>query len=206
MARKQTPRPAGSLGRGLLAVAGLALVGTLRLSAAQIGDAGDARLRRVVQEGVRTDPFLGVFDHVFADVDGGRVWLRGSVEQRQRREAAAVRIARLTGVLEVFNEIEVQSAAPEDVWLRRRLFERLYYGGAIAPGRRPEWPVRILVSEGRVTLAGEVVDGTDLHLVEAMARSLGARFVDTQLLLRPSSTRLAAARCCAAEPAGTSYD
>lgn len=193
MAWKQVSQPAGSSGAGLLAVAGLALAGALRLSAAHVGDASDAPLRRAVEEAVRTDPFLGVFDHVSADVHGGRVWLRGSVEQRQRREAAAVRIARLTGVVEVFNEIEVQSAAPQDVWLRRRLFERLYYGSAIAAGPGAEWPVRILVSEGRVTLAGELANGTDLHQVEEMASSLGARFVDTQLLLRPGSTRLAAA-------------
>ena len=88
-----------------------------------------------------------------ADVDGGRVWLRGSVEWRQRGESVAAQVAALPGIVEVVNEIEVQSSAPEDVRLRRLLFERIYYGGGIPTDPQPRWPVRILVAEGRVTLA-----------------------------------------------------
>ena len=194
MKTKQTKQPAGSFGKGLFVVAGLVLVGSLRVSAGEIGQAGDDHLRRAAEEAVRTNPFLGVFDYVSVDVDGGRVRLRGSVEQRLRREKAAARIAQLPGVLEVRNEIEVQSSAPGDVSLRRRLFETLYYGAGMPSGQRPEWPVRILVSDGRVTLAGEVGSSAEREALEAMALRAGAQFVENQLQAPVTSVRLAAAR------------
>lgn len=145
---KQTEPAAGSF-KTWFGIAGLVLAGSLHVSADEIGQAEDEQLRRAAQESIRTNPYLGVFDQVPVDVDDGRVRLWGSVEQRCRREAAAARVARLAGVLEVRNEIEVQSSSPEDVMLRRRLFERLYYGGAVEGSQRLEWPVRILVSDGR---------------------------------------------------------
>ena len=98
-------------------------------------------------------------------------------------------------MLDVRNEIEVQSSAPGDVSLRRRLFERLYYHGAGIPGgQRPEWPVRILVSDGRVTLAGEVASSAERERLEAMAWGAGAQFVENHLQTQVTSERVAAAR------------
>ena len=189
---KQTKQPAGSFKNSLFAVAGLALAATLNASAGEIGQAGDAALRRAAEAAVRTNPYLGVFDHVLVDVEGGRVRLSGSVEQRHRREAAANRVAQLPGVLEVLNDIEVQSSAPEDVSLRRRLFESVYFGGAIPGSQRPEWAVRILVSNGHVTLAGAVA-GIDHERLQAMAWSAGARSVAIQHA-QDTAAQVAAAR------------
>jgi hypothetical protein len=88
--------------------------------------------------------------------------------------------------------IEVQSSAPADVMLRRRLFERLYYGGAIEASSWPEWPVRILVSDGRVTLAGEPTGDVDRDRLEGTAWNSGARFVEVELQLKVNSMQLAA--------------
>lgn len=169
------------LGRArLVAVVGLAVAGAVRASAADIPRANGDPLRRAAEETVRTSGYLGVFDFVVVDVNDGRVRLRGSVEQRERGKRAADQVAALPGVVEVVDEIRVQSGAPEDVQLRRRLFARLYYGGVIPADPRPEWRVRILVSEGRVTLAGELPEGAELARLEAMAWEAGARFVDLQ--------------------------
>jgi hypothetical protein len=65
----------------------------------------------------------------------------------------------------------VQSSASEDVSLRRRLFELLYYGGAIEGGPRAEWPVRILVSDGRVSLAVAAAGSVEPERLQALARS-----------------------------------
>ena len=159
-------------------VAGLVLAGTLHASADEIGQAGDAALRRAAEAAIRTNPYLGVFDHVLVDVVSGRVRLSGSVEQRDRREAAAARVAQLPGVLDVLNDIEVQPSAPGDVALRQRLFESLYGGGEIVASRSPEWAVRILVSNGHVTLAGAVAS-IDVERLQAMWRA-GARSVAIQ--------------------------
>ena len=101
-------------------------------------------------------------------------------------------MAQLPGVLEVQNEIEVQSSTPEDVALRRRLFETLYFGGALPASQRPEWAVRILVSNGHVTLAGEVAN-LDHERLQAMAWSTGARSVAIQQA-QGTSVQVAAAQ------------
>ncbi|HJS56817.1 MAG TPA: BON domain-containing protein [Vicinamibacteria bacterium] len=188
----KTKHAAASLNGGWRALAGLLLVGTLQASADDIQPSGDDQLRRAAEEAVRSNPFLGVFDHVLVEVNGGQVRLWGSVEQRCRREKAASSVARLSGVLDVQNDIEVQSSAPEDVMLRRRLFERLYYDGGIGGNDRLEWPVRILVSHGRVTLAGEITENAERERLEAIAQSAGARFVETRLQTPITPTQVAA--------------
>lgn len=180
MGTKSTRRRAASGWARLFAVVGLAVAGAVRASAAGIPQADGDPLRRAAKETVRTSVYLGVFDYVVVDVDNGRVWLRGSVELRARSRRVAEQVAALPGVVEVVNDIRVQSGAPEDVRLRRRLFERLYYGGGIPTDPRPEWPVRILVSEGRVTLAGQLPEGAELARLRAIAWEAGALFVDAQ--------------------------
>jgi osmotically-inducible protein OsmY len=192
MRTKQTTRTAGSSRALLLAVMGLALAGAVHASAATIAPADD-QLRRAGEEAVRTSPYLGVFDYVIVDVDGGRAWLRGYVEWRQRGERTAAQVAALPGVVEVVNEIQVQSWAPDDVRLRRRLFERLYYGGGIPSDQQPRWPVRIVVNEGRVILAGELPRGAELARLRAMAWEAGALFVEVHLHDDTAPQRQAAA-------------
>lgn len=193
MSAKQTEPAAGSSRKRMVALAGLALAGALQISAAEVRQTGDDHLRRAAEEAVRTNPFLGVFDHVTVEVEGGRVRLQGSVEQRHRREAAAARVARLSGVLEVRNDIVVQSSSTEDVMLRRRLFERLYYGGAFNGSEQPGWPVRILVSDGRVTFAGAVGSSAVRERLEAIAQSAGARSVENQVRAPARSTQMVTA-------------
>jgi osmotically-inducible protein OsmY len=140
------------------------------------------------------DANLGVFDQVLVEVKGGQVRLSGSVEQRQRGEIAAASVARLSGVLEVRNDIELQASAPEDVMLRRRIFERFYHGGGVRGSERPEWPVRIVVNDGRVILTGELADSASREQLETMASSAGARFVETRLQAPTGSVPIASAR------------
>jgi hypothetical protein len=180
--------------RGLTALAGLMLAGALPAFAGDAERAGDEPIRRAAEAAVQANPYLGVFDHVTVDVRGGYVRLGGSVEQRGRRERAAAGIAQLPGVLGVENAVEVQSSAPEDVMLRRRLFERLYYGGAIEGGGRPEWPVRIVVDGGRVILAGQLTSSAKRERLEAIAWDAGARLVEARLQPQVTPVALSAAR------------
>ena len=177
-----------------LGIAGLVLAGTMQASAGDSQESGDDQLRRAVEEAVRTNPFLGVCDQLLVEVDGGQVRLSGSVENRCRSEKTAAGVARVPGVLEVRNDIEVQSSALEDVMLRRRVFERLYYGGGVVGNDRLEWPIRILVSDGRVTLAGEITPNAERERLEAMAQSAGAGFVETRLQTATTPTQVAASR------------
>ena len=185
MTRKETGHTVGSSGKTLFAVAGLVLAGALHLSAGEIGQPSDDQLRRAAERAVRTNPLLTVFDHVVVDVDGGYVYLRGSVERRHRREAVTAGVARLPGVVGVRTEIEVQSSSPADGSLRRRLFESIYYGGVLAANAEPEWQVRIVVDQERVTLFGDVPRGVARKRLEALARDAGALAVDLQPEDRP---------------------
>ena len=182
MTMKQT---VGSFRKILAAVGGLVLAGAVHVSASPIGQAGDDQIRRAAEQAIRTNPFLTVFDHVVVDVDGGYVQLRGSVERPHRREAAAAGVARLPGVLGVRNEIAVQSSSPADASLRRRLFERIYYSGVLAPDADPEWQVWIVVDQQRVTLFGAVPRGAGEERLEAIARDAGALAVDMRREDRP---------------------
>ena len=114
-------------------VAGLVLAGALHVSAGVTAAAGDHQIREAAEQAIRINPFLTAFDHVVVDMDGGYIRLRGSVERRHRREAVASAVARLAGGRGVRNEIEVQLSSPADEWLRRRLFESIYYGDVLAP-------------------------------------------------------------------------
>jgi hypothetical protein len=74
-------------------------------------------------------------------------------------------------------------------WLRE-----IYYGGGVEPSLRPEWPVRIVVNDGRVTLTGELVDSASREQLETMAWSAGARFVETRLQAPTGSLPMASAQ------------
>jgi osmotically-inducible protein OsmY len=191
MRTNQAGQVAGSFRKSGFGIAGLVLAGALQAYSGEFATS-DTELRRAAEDSLRTNPYLGVFDHVLVDIHNGRVRLQGSVELPHRRQAAAARVAKLPGVIEVWNDIEVQSSAPADVQLRRRLFERLYYGGGIEPSPHPEFPVRILVSDGRVTLAGAVASSADSARLEAMAWDAGAGFVENRLKAQHTSIRLAA--------------
>jgi len=180
------------MAKQVMASLGMGLMLTLSASASETGR--DAALRQAAEEALRSNPYLGVFDYVTVEVDGGYVRLGGFVEQKLRREAAAARIAQLPGVEEISNEITVQSQAASDVKLRRRLYEKIYYGGAMPGGSRPEWPVRIQVSNGCVTLAGQVASSRDRERLEAMAWQAGAQLVENQLHAQAVTIQLAADR------------
>jgi osmotically-inducible protein OsmY len=178
MTTKQTTKTFGSIWKAWLVVAVLVLAGAPHISAGVIGETCDDQIRRAAEQAIRINPFLTVFDHVVVDVNGGHVRVLGSVERRHRREAVAAGVARLPGVLDVRNEIDVQSQSPADQSLRRRLFESIYYGHVLAPNHTPCWQVQIVVDRERVTLFGDVPRGAEQERIAAIARNLGARAID----------------------------
>ena len=180
MTRNGTKQAFGSLGKSLAGVAGLVLAGGLARLRGRDRGGGRRPDRKAAEQAIRINPFLTAFDHVVVDVDGGYIRLHGSVERRHRREAVATAVARLAGVLGVRNEIELQSSSPADEWLRRRLFESIYYGGVLASHDEPWWQVKIVVDQQRVTLFGDVPRGAGQARIEAIARNLGALAIDVR--------------------------
>lgn len=151
---------------------------------APAAELSDGRLHTVAQRVIAAHPYLTVFDEVQVTVDSGVVVLRGSVERPHRRERVAASLARLEGVRGVRSELTVQSQTASDDQIRRRLYERLYFGGLV-PSCATGWPVHIVVNEARVTLVASAQSGLPRDL-ERAALSAGAVMVEIR---QPASPR-----------------
>jgi hyperosmotically inducible protein len=114
-----------------------------------------------------------VFDNVSASVDDGIVTLTGRVTMPYKRDDIARRAARVEGVKEVQNQIEVLPVSSFDDTLRFRIARAIYGNPAFwhyANMANP--PIHIVVEHGRVTLTGVV----NSNVERALARSLATGF------------------------------
>jgi len=146
---------------------------------APAAELSDGRLHAVAQRVIAAHPYLTVFDEVQVTVDSGVVVLRGSVERPHRRERVAASLARLEGVRGVRNDLTVQSQTASDDQIRRRLYERLYFGGVV-PACATGWPVHIVVNEARVTLVASAPQPDLPRELERAALSAGAVMVEVR--------------------------
>lgn len=136
-------------------------------------DSGNLQLFRSVSRQVLQYPHFTVFDNVQAHVDQGVVTLTGKVTMPYKRSDIEKRVARLAGVAQVNNRIEVLPVSQFDDELRLRIARAIYgnsnffrYGSMVNP------PIHIIVDRGHVTLEGVVNSEVD----KAVARSLAAGF------------------------------
>ncbi|HXE81052.1 MAG TPA: BON domain-containing protein, partial [Vicinamibacterales bacterium] len=86
-------------------------------------------LRDVASEVRRYSRFT-VFDDVNAAVDNGVVTLTGKVTMPFKKDEIASRVARVRGVREVRNELEVLPVSPFDEELRYRIARAIYSNSA----------------------------------------------------------------------------
>ncbi len=114
-----------------------------------------------------------VFDDVAASVDEGVVTLHGRVTMPYKKNDLARQVARVDGVKEVQNEIEVLPVSTFDDQLRYRIARAIYgnptfwhYAAMANP------PIHIVVERGHVTLTGVV----NSNVERALARSLATGF------------------------------
>jgi osmotically-inducible protein OsmY len=123
----------------------------------------------------------GVFDSVGLMVEDGVVTLNGSVRDPDRRSDLEKRVAGLSGVREVKNQIGVQSASLYDEQLRQQLAWAIYGDLLQRFASSPNPPVRILVDRGRVTLTGYVSSRVEQAMLGHLARSFMAFGVDNRV-------------------------
>lgn len=114
-----------------------------------------------------------IFDNVEVDVNDGKVTLTGDVTMPHKREDIERRVAKVDGVREVRNQINVLPASLSDDQLRFRIARAIYgnpqfWNYAIGPNP----PIHIIVDRGHVTLTGVVYNNTD----RVIARSLAYQF------------------------------
>jgi hyperosmotically inducible periplasmic protein len=136
-------------------------------------DQGNLQIFRNVSRQVLQYPHFTVFDNVQAQVDRGVVTLTGKVTMPYKSTDIEKRVAKLPGVTQVRNQIEVLPVSQFDDELRLGIARAIYgnsnffgYGSMVNP------PIHIIVDHGHVTLEGVVNSNVD----KAMARSLASGF------------------------------
>jgi osmotically-inducible protein OsmY len=137
----------------------------------------DADIVKDVRHEVLAYPYYTVFDAIGFEVRRGVVTLVGSVQQPWRKREIDDRVARIAGVREVRNGVEVQPVSPFDDALRLQLYRRIYGGPDAILATRVSFvnpPVRIVVDSGRVTLVGFVPTALDQTLLGMAARQTPA--------------------------------
>jgi hyperosmotically inducible protein len=156
--------------RRSLALAAISLVAA-GSAVAQVPQRPDAELARDAERAILRQTSLTVFDNVEYGVQDGVVLLRGSVQMPYRRTSLEKRVAAVPGVRAVVNEIRVQPVSIFDDDIRRRLVRAIYGDWRFVQyAHRADPPIRIVVENGRVTLAGVVVSRVEQVLLGHIAR------------------------------------
>ena len=142
----------------------------------------DQRVADAIANSVRSYSRFSIFDHVGGRVDDGVVVLTGKVTMPYKRDDIARRVAALTGVREVQNQIEVLPVSIYDDGLRARVSRAIYgnpsfwrYGAMANP------PIHIIVENGRVTLTGVVNSNVERMLARSLATGRGELSVANEL-------------------------
>jgi hyperosmotically inducible periplasmic protein len=125
--------------------------------------------RDVSKEVLRYSRFT-IFDSVHADVDEGVVTLTGKVTMPFKSNDIAKRVARVNGVREVNNRIEVLPVSIHDDELRYRIARAIYGNSSFwnyAAMANP--PIHVIVERGHVTLEGVVNSNVERMLARSLA-------------------------------------
>ena len=151
-------------------------------------------------------PTYGVFDFMAFNVDRGTVTLMGYSYDGGLQSHAARAVKRVPGVDSVDNKIEQLPASPNDDRIRWATFYKIYGddflsryspGGAMSarhellrarrfPGFQPfgNYPIHIIVKNGRTTLMGMVDSQADKVVAEMRAREVTGVFsVESELVV-----------------------
>ncbi len=159
-----------------------AAIVTLAVSTPAWAQRSNMETFRDVQQQVLRYPHFTVFDSIHANVNDGVVTLTGKVTMPYKRDDIAKRVARVSGIDNVVNEIEVLPVSGFDDDLRVGIARAIYgnanfwrYGSMVNP------PIHIVVERGRVTLEGVVNSEVDRMLARSIASSFQAFSVTNNL-------------------------
>jgi osmotically-inducible protein OsmY len=184
------------------------LLAALAIAAATPGAQTVAEKERAfnIERSLQRLPYYGVFDFLAFGVEKGVVTLQGYAYQGNLKSDAARAVKRLSGVDEVANQITVLPASPNDDRIRWATFYNIYTndflsryspGGAMGarydarqlarfPGMQPSgnYPIHIIVQNGRTMLLGIVDNESDKTVVGFKAREINGVFaVENELVV-----------------------
>jgi hyperosmotically inducible protein len=167
-------------------VAAVALLAVPAFAVTESAPAANPNIQRDVRQAIDSLAYYGVFDDLdFTVDDAGAVTLTGQVMQYYVRNSAVSAVKAVAGVTRVNDKIEVLPLSPFDNGIRIRAYNAIFGYPALsryAINARP--PIRILVKNGNVTLAGVVNNELDRQLAFNRIRALpGALSVTNELRL-----------------------
>jgi hyperosmotically inducible periplasmic protein len=149
---------------------------------AYAGAREDLQIFRDVSNQVLRYSRFTIFDSVHAAVDEGVVTLTGKVTMPFKSNDIEKRVARVDGVREVQNRIEVLPVSIHDDELRRQIARSIYGNSSFwnyAAMANP--PIHVIVERGRVTLEGVVNSNVERMLARSLASHHGAFSVTNNL-------------------------
>jgi hyperosmotically inducible protein len=165
-----------------LMLGALALAVLVTPASAQAQERKNLQILNDVGHQVRQYTRFTIFDDVSASIENGVVTLNGKVTAPFKKDDIGARVARVSGVQSVRNEIGVLPVSPFDDDLRYRI-ARAIYGNSnfwqYASMANP--PIHIIVERGRVTLTGVVNSNVERMLARSLATTFGAFSVRNEL-------------------------
>lgn len=149
-----------------------------------LGKKSDAELQKEVQDELRWDTRLHT-SAIGVGVKDGVVTLTGTVETWAKRQAASDAAHRVSGVLDLANDLEVRAAGAvgrTDADIAGAVRSALVWDAFV-----PDQHIRSTVTKGVVTLEGEVEYGTEREDAERAIRNLlGVKAVVNRITVRAS--------------------
>lgn len=167
-----------------IAVLGFSFVNVHAQDAAADETVDTARLQKQVYKEILKMPYYGLFDSIGFEIDGDTVILTGKVYNGINQKSAAKRIAKLDGVGNVVNNIEILPPSGFDDRIRVRTAREFANGGSLYRyiiGTNPS--VRIIVDRGHLTLEGFVSNEGDARLANILAQGVPGVFSVTNNLI-----------------------
>jgi hyperosmotically inducible protein len=152
-------------------------------TASQSNSPAYAQLAKQVRKRLVTLPYYGVFDNLAYSIDGSRVTLYGQVVRPSTRSDAERSVARIAGVTQVVNNIQVLPLSGFDDSVRINTYRAIQRSGGLYRyfmGANPS--LHIIVNRGHVTLEGVVSSRMDAQLAYMAARSVPGAFSVTNNL------------------------
>ncbi len=145
----------------LFLLAGLTMLSVLPSFAAP-NTTDEFKLVEKVRKELVMLPYFSVFDNFSFNYKDGIVTLQGQVTRPTLRSAAERVVARIAGIEQVVNNIEVLPLSPFDDRIRLATYRAIYrQPGLDRLAFMANPPVRIIVKNGNVTLEGVVLNEGD---------------------------------------------
>ena len=157
------------------------------------GNVPDDQLQNKLADKLRYDR-IGygiVFNSLSLAVQNGIVTVSGNVHDYPSRDSALAIVETTPGVKGVVDDITVAPTSTFDDELRIRLARAIYRDPVMTKyAMDPQAPIRIVVNNGHVTLAGVVDSQMDKQIAETRAKSVPGVFsVDDQLVVAGSQKK-----------------